>query len=462
MHSDFAQVEEEFEAQELGVWVHLWENPQNEGEDYLLILSKSPRISLNGYGPVNQSHEDYINNMLETILTDYISTTPFENKGERLVYTLFDVLWQGFPTYILEQDEDPPCGLKVSFKSAAPTNQNIMGISDFIGLMEEIEDDIAINHPEEVRNTKLMITRFRRIFYNSDGWHTYIIPDAYSPESQSPFGAPCSQERERITVDGTWYNFDYVDTEVYPCLPGSGERPLIYLNQEVKLEEGSSSNLFIDIGHVFAGLDAHNFSGSVGIEIPLFGYLGVERNVDAATWVGDLGSVITFAKIDYINGGKEPMSNCDFQSHIDKGAPPQDMLGNIDAFVIAENYPINSTENGPKVSEIFKNYYLGVASELLPFDGLQLYQKFRFSSFANSIGLIVDNGNFLNEEIVILNYQDQIADIAGIILAKDGEGFLDIPTSFPFAFGITRDKASGRVLMELMLEELSNCINTEP
>ena len=218
-------------------------------------------------------------------------------------------------------------------------------IKDYITLVEAEE----AQYPSSNRDTKLMLTRMRKIYYDTTGWDRFFIPKAKSI---------AGHYSRRVEPDGNPYNINlglpgpFDDVRVAKtkstAVNSSGNVPDIFKQQQVRLADGS----FLDIGHVFAGLDAFNNFGRVGVvNIPI----AIDSNVDAATWVGDLGSAlaeVTF-RMRYQNG---VINDAQRQEEINKSAPAEDMLGNIDAYVIQQMFNLVS---GKKVSEILREYYLG-------------------------------------------------------------------------------------------------------
>lgn len=296
-------------------------------------------------------------------------------------------------------------------EASAPAHS--IDISEFINLVEAEEQKYS---EEEQANTSLMITRIRKIFYGSEGWDDHLIRGV--EDISSPYGEPRERERSRteVEVPGPMNDFDMVDTETYPVDPTTGQRPEIYRNQEVRLPDGN----FIDMGHVFAGLDAYNHRHAASV--PIFSAISID-NLGGVTWVGDLGSALAEAQIHYVN--HDSLSNAQVQDIVNEYASSQDMLGNIDAYVIAENYQIadrcppptmnrnpGSTTCTPpplKVSEILRHYYLG--------EGQTEYQSHRYQTFAESIGLRGwDGSTWSNIDERIEYFTDQVNDAAALYI----------------------------------------------
>lgn len=124
----------------------------------------------------------------------------------------------------------------------------------------------------------------------------------------------------------------------------AGRTPAIASEQEVLLEDGS----FCDIGHVFAGLDAHSHPTSVNAPLSI---AVVNDNVGAVTWTGDLGSVLAEGIIAGITRGRS-LTDPETQAIVNEYASPQDMLGNIDAYAMASAFNVSNT-GGRKVAQGF-------------------------------------------------------------------------------------------------------------
>lgn len=282
-----------------------------------------------------------------------------------------------------------------------PAPNGTIPMTDFIELVRQEEE----KYPDsEQSNTKLMVTRLRKIFYNAPGWDKYLIPKAASV--QPPYGEYKERERSRKRVApwGPLNNFNLVDKEYYP-VDESGKRPTIYLNQEVMIEDGPTKGAFIDMGHVFAGWDAFNNPGPV--VSPVLYELKINRNWDAATWVGDLGSVLAEAWVAYVNG-ERPLSIITLQRLIDEYAPAQDMLGNIDSYVL-------STQGfSGRVSDILDQYYFERNSA----NG----QQQRFRVFAQEIGIgPLVRGTYRNAGTRAGLHIDEINDAAALYIGAGAD-----------------------------------------
>jgi hypothetical protein len=320
-----------------------------------------------------------------------------------------------------------------------------ISIRDFIALIEVEERKYP---PEEQTNTKLMITRLRKIFYDREGWDNYLIEGA--KDIESPYTTE-HQEKERFTLEIPFLfnDFDVVRQE-HNVKDSQGNTPDIASNQEISLEDGS----YIDLGHVFAGLDALNYPQSV--QAPGLSSIGIDDNVDAVTWVGDLGSVLAEIQFQWIRNDKQ-ISSKERQAIINEYASPQDMLGNIDAYVIDQQFDIDETSGGRKVSEILREYYLNGSTD----QGTPSRDR-RYSIFAQAVGLNNwDGTNFSNESEWIDSYTDQVNDAAALYVGANSEGILGLPGRFGFVLGMSMN-AGARTLVEIFLNALKQRIALEP
>ncbi|MGB3800610.1 MAG: hypothetical protein WA952_12420 [Lewinella sp.] len=264
-------------------------------------------------------------------------------------------------------------------------------------LVREEEDYYA----GEENNTRLMITRLRKIFYDAWGWNSELIRGARSIEARYmttivPDATQHSKPVRRYGKQGyepkhrliTYRQDDrvYGDTRV-------GEVPPIYQSdhQEVRLPSGA----LCDLAHVLAGLDAFNYPQVVS-PLPRFLQFAakvfphVDSNGDVVTWLGDIASSSGDFLFDRIRKNRD-LSASDKQKIIERDAPGSDMLGNIDAFVVAHFFDTGTT-GGERVSEILRKYYHGPG-------GPSPYRRKRIGVFCEAIGLKGwDGRNFSNED----------------------------------------------------------------
>jgi len=328
-------------------------------------------------------------------------------------------------------------------------------IDRFIQSVEYFEN----SHPEsQQRDTSYMITRLRKIFYGKDGWDSHLIPRAASVPRPYQV-SEVEYDRFSLSIPGVSDTI-YVVRKRYQVRSG-GQEPPIYQGQELRLQSG----FHCDIGHTFAGLDALNHPSAAGIL-----NIRITRNADAVTWVGDLGSVLAewfFKRYDSRRGRGSALTLTELQEVIDGTdglAPPQDMLGNIDAFAIRSHFnttgrrpgtaaPPGMSWQAPKVSEILRDYYLQSNDALLH----------RYSRFAQSIGLTGWNGTrFVNEASRVSYYTDEVNDAAALyLMVNTDSAWYSFPARAQLAMGMAINQGAA-VLVRAFFNEIKAKIRQEP
>ncbi len=305
--------------------------------------------------------------------------------------------------------------------------------------------------PEEERlNTKLMISKLRKLFYGSAGWDAHLIPGAADVQPLYTFE---EEETGRREWEGPGPNvLEAVDKR--PHLIGAPEALAHPADiQEVRMPNGD----FVDVGHVLAGLDAINHPATVG---PYYMY-EMASNVDAVTWAGDLGSVLAERIFQTMKKGG-PLTDAEVQAQIDEYAPAQDMLGNVDAYAIGDAFDVGSAR-GKRVSEILAEFYggPGMASPT----GTAAHAK-RFTTFARKIGLgPLVGGAFANEAAWLTRYELEIGKAGALYVGASTE-----VATWSVTFGLgaklglmdrVRDSPFRRTLLERFLAELKPKVAAE-
>lgn len=282
---------------------------------------------------------------------------------------------------------------------------DVLTLQDFIALLKEEED----YYPGEQNNTRLMITRLRKIFYDQWGWNSELIradADIATRYQVSILDSPTTHAREVTRYKNTTYQPKYreVTYTAHDRVYGDtrvGQVPFIYKNdhQELILPEGN----YCDAAHILAGLDAYN---NLQVVSPLPAFLSflnflaphVKSNMDVVTWLGDIASSSGDFLIEYLRNGKKPVSIQKEQEFINTDAPGSDMLGDIDPYIIAKHYDVSST-NGQRYTEILQNYYFNE----------DIYRNKRCLSFCTIIGLKDwDGEKFSNEKEWLRFYKVQL------------------------------------------------------
>jgi len=290
---------------------------------------------------------------------------------------------------------------------------------------------------DERLDAKLTITRLRKLFYGGRGWDEHLIAGAAGVAALYPFAMADPVRREFEAAGPNVV--DFVDRRArLEGAPPELMHPADF--QEVRMPGGE----VVDVGHVLAGLDAIN---NPAVVAPL-GLYEMSSNVDAVTWGGDLGSVVAEvlfqrARLD------RPLSDAEVQWQVDLCAPPQDMLGNADAYAIGAAYDISAGARR-RVSDILRDYYEAPGGA----------RRSRFTTFAESIGLgrLQEGDAFAAEPTWLERYEREIAHAAALYVGAVGELSR---WNLPYAVGAklalmkrTRDSPLTRTLLERFVASL--------
>lgn len=218
------------------------------------------------------------------------------------------------------------------------------------------------------------VTRIRKVFYNSDGWDDYLLPQV--AQVPAPYATRIERRHERV-VDIPLSPLDLRATDAYVLVDdGTGQTPPIAADQNLCDPDGHH----LDIAHIFAGLDAALHPSPV--DGPL--HFDLASNLDAVTWLGDLGSVLARIQLDS-NGGRG-ISVEGVQAVIDRYAPPADMLGNIDPYAIFAYW-----ESPTSLASHLSAYYA-------PNVGPDHPRRRRVALFARHVGLGALTGDHFEHE----------------------------------------------------------------
>ncbi len=223
-------------------------------------------------------------------------------------------------------------------------------IKEFIDLVKKVENGLNVSQED----TQRMITRIRKVFYGKPEWDQFVITDEDATQCQP--------------ID-----------EKYP----------LKIHKIVRLVD----DYCLDIGHVFAGLDALQYPRGISIDFDmvLHGFakilwdfdtikdfrLSIDSNAAFATWLGDLGDLLKEKLLSH--NGNLQMAISD---NLRPAAPGEDMLGNIDAYAIYHKYFNKELKKPPqmKLSEILHLYYIQEGFK-------DLEKKERYLFFAKEIDL---------------------------------------------------------------------------
>ena len=335
--------------------------------------------------------------------------------------------WGGAPGRAVQRIDQP---------IVTPAPASAITIRSFIDLVKAEESRWP---PAEQTQTALMITRLRKIFYGTRGWDRFLIPGG---ASISPGYTISEQEtsRENLALPGP--DAEIVRKRQVVTDAVTGLSPRIASEQEVRLEDGS----LCDVGHVFTGLDAANRPHTV---------VGVADNKAAATWTGDIGSAVAEIEFKKLNSGSGSVSPADAQTIINEYASPQDMLGNIDAYVMADYYNISNTA-GKKVSELLGAYYLsGVGTP----DGRM--REHRYSRFCSITGLTGWTGTaFGNEAAWINRWALEVGRATAFYFGTITEGKLSLNTRIGM-IALIQINPYIRILLQAFLDALKKLVAAE-
>jgi hypothetical protein len=214
---------------------------------------------------------------------------------------------------------------------------------------------------------------------------------------------------------------------------------------------------FVDVGHVLAGLDAWDHPSAA--EGPA-GTFSVSSNIAAVTWLGDIASVAGEAIIAKVKAGKATMTDAEVQAQIDSLAPSQDMLGNIDAYVIHENF-VTDTDRGKKVSDILDDYYGGPGAKASTGTPAR---DVRFTRFTAMIGLGgLAGSSFTFEAGWKQKWLPELRNTTRLYVASATDSnttLLGMPSRLGFASG-AGDNPINAKLLELFVAELKTRVAAE-
>ena len=347
-------------------------------------------------------------------------------------------------------------------------NKDVLTLADFLNLLKEEEDYFQ----GEQYNTKLMITRLRKIFYDKWGWNTQLIK-----------GAAYISGRYQVKIinEGTKNNIyegkvkkvkRYLNNEYTPKYrlvtyrkndriyknSRKNEVPFIYQkdHQDVLLPDG----YYCDIAHVLAGLDAFNYPQVVS-PLPSFLFFlyklfpHADSNVDITTWLGDIATSAEDFLFAFIRNNRQSSTTDAEQNYININASASDMLGDIDAYVIHKFYNIGA-KAGRRVTDILEEYYSDnpIGEKL---------RKQRFDIFCESVGLKSLVGNkFLNEDDWIAYYKKQLRNTTSfMVYSLTEETVKSIRLPIAVCFKRYEDVIKLEVLLGIFLQELKKLIKTD-
>lgn len=343
--------------------------------------------------------------------------------------------------------------------------ENVLPVAEFIKLLKEEEDYFE----GDQHNTKLMITRLRKIFYDQWGWNTELIKGAAGVAMryevkivEDPVNVKHARPVRRYQANEYQPKhrvITYTDHDRIYGNSRAGQVPFIYKNdhQETVLPDGN----YCDVAHVLAGLDAFNYPQVVS---PLPNFLlflkhlfpHVDSNADIVTWLGDIASSSGDFLFYYLLHNKKPLDISIEQHYIDIDAPGSDMLGDIDPYVIKKHYDVSSN-NGRRISDILMEYYCDDYKD-------SSIRMRRFSTFCALVGLKNwDGQNFENEKEWLKYYDRQLkSNIEFQVFSLTEESVKSVWLPLKIYFNGFRNVIKYDVLLRLFLTALKQLIQKEP
>ncbi|MFM2479907.1 hypothetical protein [Celerinatantimonas sp. YJH-8] len=270
-----------------------------------------------------------------------------------------------------------------NFDFAASEPKNKPNPAEYYTMTDYIHDLVTIDQDNSATatDTQLMITKYRKLYYNSRGWNDLLIPETANIATFSASAATQKVQR----------------------------------SHEVILTNGD----LYDAAHIFAILDASNHNGPLSpipehlipADLPkaLKELIPVVQNrLMAAGWLGDLSEITgQFYQQNANNVGAK-------QAIVDQFGAYYKNLANVDGMVMTQHYDL-LTKDGQKLSDIFTAYY-----GLTPEAGLRSQLKSsRYLDFATSIGLNWKDNAFENREVWLKQQLPNLRTCTAFYLVKD-------------------------------------------
>lgn len=339
--------------------------------------------------------------------------------------------------------------------------ENALPLSEFVKLLREEED----YWEGDQHNTKLIITRLRKIFYDQWGWNSELIRGAAKVETR--YQVTIAEDSSEHSKEVRRYKnreyqpkhrvITYTDHDRVYGASRVGEVPFIYKNdhQEVLLPVG----YYCDIAHILAGLDAYNHPQVVSPLPPFLSFLNflaphVDKSEDIVTWLGDIASSSGDFLFTFFKNGHKPLDHQQSQYLINKDAPGSDMLGNIDAFLISRNYDVGVSK-GMRFTDILTDYYTGEGNK---------FRERRCSLYCQYVGLKNwDGQNFSNEKQWLRHYRKQLRDnVCFQVFSLTDEKLDSVWLPLAIWTGMYKPTLKMELMLQLFLKALKSQIIKEP
>lgn len=316
-------------------------------------------------------------------------------------------------------------------------------------------------------NTKLMISRIRKIYYDKWGWDKHLIRGAKNVETRyqtKVVGSPEEGSQPLRRFDKNKASplhrvITYTDHDRVFGDTRAGQVPLIGKSeyQVVKLPGG----YFTHFAHTMGGLDAFNHPQLVTPFPPFLSFLAklgphADHNTDLTTWLDEIAEVCADFVFEARRTGGRPISEELQKRFILNDMSGADMVSDIDSYVIARHYDIGASK-GQRLTDIIQDYYFsdGVAKS---------YRDRRASIFCEMVGLKDWNGSqFRNEEEWIQRYRKQLRDTTCFQVNSVTVGsFASYWIPLLIWFNVYRKVIKTEMLLRLFIESLKAKIHEEP
>ncbi|MFZ4542784.1 MAG: hypothetical protein ACOYOA_01955 [Saprospiraceae bacterium] len=277
----------------------------------------------------------------------------------------------------------------------------------FAEFYADLKNEISRYPSTEHFLTDLMITRIRKLYYNSPSFDRYLIKGLDSVVVTNTINEEKIRNGSERTLDTSTGFSIKIDDSITSPKDSSGKIVKLRTNLESSQEVSIDSCTVVDIGHVFCGLDAARHRSSVHFPFP-FRFIRINNNHDAITWVGDLGSIVS--EVYYKEKAiKRKLTNSELQNLINEYASPADNQGNIDSYVL--DYRRKACKSNTEVSQFLFDYYQGNDSQC------SKLKKDKYLIFSKSLGLDWDGKDFTNIKCKTSFYSNQVNAAASMYLA---------------------------------------------
>ena len=281
-----------------------------------------------------------------------------------------------------------------------------------------------------IQNRKDQLTNLRKLYYHSPAFDKHLIKTTERNSKRKIVNIQVEREnysRSVPTAVGMPYTIDdliSVPSDEQGTYHELRKDPL--WSQEITIDSIS----VCDIGHVLCGMDAANYPSNVRFPFP-FRFIKINSNLDAITWVGDLGSIVS--ENYYLEKIQKKMTNpAQLQQLVNDYSAAADNLGNVHSFFLGQLFAQDKEER--HCSDLLEDFFCGkdITSDSL--------RRYSFVHFANSIGLEWQGQHFKNEAAVKRKYAKEVGNAAAMYLAVAArrKGVKNLLLAFPSILKLRR------------------------